>query len=98
MLREVGITLFLASVGLASGGQFVETVFTGDGLMWIGIGIAITMIPLLIMGSIGRKFAKINYFTLMGLMAGSSTNPPAKHSNSLAVNDSRHALILLSIP
>ena len=58
MLREVGITLFLASVGLASGGQFVETVFTGDGLMWIGIGIAITMIPLLIMGSIGRKFAK----------------------------------------
>ncbi|HHT61397.1 MAG TPA: putative transporter [Bacteroidales bacterium] len=88
MLREVGITLFLASVGLASGGQFVETVFTGDGLMWIGIGIAITMIPLLIMGSIGRKFAKINYFTLMGLMAGSSTNPPAlAYSNSLAVND-----------
>lgn len=88
MIREIGITLFLASVGLASGGQFVETVFTEDGLMWIGIGIVITMIPLLIMGFIGRKFAKINYYTLMGLMAGSTTDPPAlAYSNSVAVND-----------
>ncbi len=88
MIREIGITLFLASVGLASGGQFVETVFTGNGLMWIGIGIAITMIPLLIMGFIGRKFTKLNYYTLMGLMAGSTTDPPAlAYSNSVAVND-----------
>lgn len=88
MLREVGITLFLASVGLVSGGQFVETVFTNSGLLWIGAGIAITMIPLLIVGFIGRKFAKINYYTLMGLMAGSTTDPPAlAYANSVAVND-----------
>ena len=88
MLREIGITLFLASVGLASGGKFVETVFTGNGLMWVGLGVAITMIPLLIMGLIGRKFAKVNYYTLMGLMAGSTTDPPAlAYSNSIAVND-----------
>lgn len=88
MLREIGITLFLASVGLASGGKFVETVFTGNGLMWVGLGVAITMIPLLIMGFIGRKFAKVNYYTLMGLMAGSTTDPPAlAYSNSIAVND-----------
>lgn len=88
MIREIGITLFLASVGLASGGKFVETVFTGDGLLWIGLGIAITMIPLLIMGFIARKFTKLNYFTLMGLMAGSTTDPPAlAYSNSVSVND-----------
>lgn len=88
MIREIGITLFLASVGLASGGQFVETVFTSEGLSWIGIGIAITMIPLIIMGIIGRKFAKLNYYTLMGLMAGSTTDPPAlAYSNSVSVND-----------
>ncbi len=88
MIREIGITLFLASVGLASGGQFVETVFTNEGLAWIGIGIAITMIPLLIVGFIGRKFTKLNYFTLMGLMAGSTTDPPAlAYSNSVAPND-----------
>lgn len=88
MLREIGITLFLASVGLASGGKFVETVFTGNGLMWVGLGVAITMIPLLIMGFIGRKFTKVNYYTLMGLMAGSTTDPPAlAYSNSIAVND-----------
>lgn len=88
MLREVGITLFLASVGLASGGQFVETVFTSDGLLWVGIGLAITMLPLLIMGIVARKFAKLNYFTIMGLLAGSTTDPPAlAYSNSVSVND-----------
>lgn len=88
MLREVGITLFLASVGLASGGQFVETVFTNDGLMWVGIGLGITVIPLLIMGIVARKVAKLNYFTIMGLMAGSTTDPPAlAYSNSVSVND-----------
>lgn len=88
MLREVGITLFLASVGIASGGQFVETVFTGNGLLWIGVGVAITMIPLLIMGFIGRKFTKVNYYTLMGLMAGSTTDPPAlAYANTVGITD-----------
>lgn len=79
MLREVGISLFLASVGLAAGGKFVKTVFTGQGLLWVGIGFAITVLPLLIIGFIGRKFAKLNYFTLIGLLAGSTTDPPFWH-------------------
>ena len=88
MLREVGISLFLASVGLASGGKFVETVFSGQGLLWVGIGFVITVLPLLIIGIIGRKFAKLNYFTLIGLLAGSTTDPPAlAYSGSISSND-----------
>lgn len=77
MLREVGITLFLASVGLSSGEHFVETVFTTNGLVWVGIGLCITMIPLLIVGSIARGVLKMNYYEIMGLLAGSTTDPPA---------------------
>lgn len=88
MLREVGITLFLASVGIASGGQFVETVFTSQGLSWIGIGLCITMIPVLLVGFVARKFFKVNYFTLMGLITGSTTDPPAlSYSSSISPND-----------
>lgn len=88
MIREIGITLFLASVGLQAGGQFVETVITSDGLLWVGLGVGITVIPLLIVGSIARKFGKLNYYTLMGLMSGSTTDPPAlAYANSVAVND-----------
>jgi putative transport protein len=88
LLREIGITLFLASVGIASGGNFVDTVIHGDGLLWVGSGVLITMIPLLIAGFIGRKAMKMNYFTLMGLLAGSSTDPPAlAYANATAGND-----------
>ena len=88
MLREVGITLFLASVGLASGNKFVETVFTSNGLIWVGIGFLITVLPLLIVGIIGRKAVKLNYFTLIGLLAGSTTDPPAlAYSTSISPND-----------
>lgn len=88
MLREIGITLFLASVGLASGSQFVETVFTSNGLMWVGIGFLITVIPLLMIGIVGRKAVKLNYYTLIGLLAGSTTDPPAlAYSSSIAPND-----------
>ncbi|HNZ69120.1 MAG: putative transporter [Prolixibacteraceae bacterium] len=88
MLREIGITLFLASVGLMSGGQFAETVFSGDGLLWIGLGFLITILPLLIMGFVARKFAGLNYFILMGLLAGSTTDPPAlSYAGSIANND-----------
>jgi putative transport protein len=88
LLREIGITLFLASVGIASGGQFVDTVVHGDGLLWVACGVIITMVPLLIVGIIGRKALKMNYFTLMGLLAGSSTDPPAlAYANATAGND-----------
>lgn len=77
MLREIGICLFLASVGISAGGTFAETVFSGDGLLWVLWGFLITIIPLLIIGSIARGYYKINYFTLIGLIAGSNTDPPA---------------------
>jgi len=88
MLREVGITLFLASVGLSSGEHFVETVFTANGLMWVGMGFAITVLPLLIVGSFSRGILKMNYFEIMGLLAGSTTDPPAlAYANESSNND-----------
>ncbi len=88
MLREVGIVLFLASVGIEAGANFVETVIAGDGLLYVGIGALITVIPLLIIGTIGRLYYKINYFTLAGLMAGTYTDPPAlAYANQIADND-----------
>lgn len=87
MMREIGITLFLACVGLGAGEKFVDTVVNG-GYAWIGYGFLITIIPLLIIGFIGRYFYKLNYLTLMGLMAGSTTDPPAlAYSNAAAGND-----------
>ena len=76
-LREIGIVLFLAVVGLKSGGQFLETLTEGDGLIWMCYGIAITFIPLLTVGFIARIFTKINYLSLCGMLAGSMTDPPA---------------------
>jgi putative transport protein len=76
-LREIGIVLFLAVVGLKSGGRFVETLVEGDGLIWMCYGIAITFIPLFIVGVIARVFVKMNYLSLCGMLAGSMTDPPA---------------------
>lgn len=88
MLREIGIVLFLASVGIEAGEHFVQTVVDGDGLYYVGYGFLITVIPLLIIGIIARLYCKINYFTLMGLIAGSNTDPPAlAYSNQTAGND-----------
>lgn len=88
MLREIGIVLFLASVGIEAGQHFVQTVVEGDGLLYVGYGFLITVIPLLIIGSIGRLYYKVNYFTLMGLIAGSNTDPPAlAYANQVSGND-----------
>ncbi|MCP5959512.1 putative transporter [Klebsiella pneumoniae] len=76
-LRELGIVLFLAVVGLKSGGGFVATLTQGDGLSWIAYGIFITAIPLLTVGILARMLAKMNYLTLCGMLAGSMTDPPA---------------------
>lgn len=87
MLREMGISLFLASVGISAGAEFVDTVVSPDGLRWILSGVLITMIPALTVGIIGRLL-KINYFTLIGMISGSCTNPPAlAYSSSIANND-----------
>ena len=87
MLREIGIALFLACVGLGAGDGFIETVVNG-GYKWVGYGILITLIPLLIVGVVGRLVFKMNYFTLTGLMAGSMTDPPAlAYANESSGND-----------
>ena len=88
MLREIGIVLFLASVGIEAGGSFVQTVVEGDGLLYVGYGFLITLIPLLLVGIFARWYYKVNYFTLMGLIAGSNTDPPAlAYANQVSGND-----------
>lgn len=88
MLREVGISLFLAAVGVSAGEGFIDTVVNQGGYMWVLYGIIITMLPILLVGIFARKVCKLNYFTLMGVVAGSMTNPPAlAYSNATAGND-----------
>jgi len=88
MLREIGICFFLACVGLGAGENFVDTIVNGGGFNWIGYGIIITLVPLLIIGIIGKAALHINYYTLMGLLAGSMTDPPAlAYANSISDND-----------
>ena len=77
MLREIGLVLFLASVGIKAGANFVNTVVMGDGLYYVLTGFLITIIPILIIGTIARKVYKFNYFTIMGMLAGATTDPPA---------------------
>lgn len=87
MLREVGIALFLAAVGIGAGDGFVEAVVNG-GYRWIGYGFIITVVPILIVAIIARLRLKMNYYTLMGLIAGSTTDPPAlAYANATAGND-----------
>ena len=76
MIREIGISLFLAAVGFGAGGSFVETLLDG-GYVLIGYGVIITLLPLLLIGIIARQWMKLDYFSLMGLIAGSTTDPPA---------------------
>ena len=88
LLREIGLILFLASVGIKAGANFWNTVAHGDGLMYVWVGFLITIIPLLIMGVVARLRFKMNYFTLMGVIAGSTTDPPALgYANQTANND-----------
>jgi len=88
MIREMGICLFLASVGIGAGAQFVEAITSQNGLLWLFCGFLITVLPLIIVGFIAIKFAKFNYLTLMGVLSGSRTNPPLlAYSNSVATSD-----------
>ena len=87
MIREIGISLFLAAVGLGAGKGFVEAIANG-GYWWILFGFAITVLPLLIVGIVARKAMKMDYFSLMGLMSGAMTDPPAlAYANTVATND-----------
>ena len=84
MLREIGLVLFLASVGIKAGNGFFETVIDGDGLLYVLTGFLITVIPILIVGPIARIRYRFNYFTIMGMIAGTYTDPPAlAYANSV---------------
>ena len=84
MLREIGLVLFLASVGIKAGAGFFETVFEGDGMLYVLTGFLITIIPILIIGPIARLRYKFNYFTITGMIAGTYTDPPAlAYANSI---------------
>lgn len=88
LMRELGICLFLASVGISSGQGFAETVFNATGMCWVLWGVLITMIPLIIVGSIARGVYKLNFLTIMGLMSGGYTDPPAlAYANNSSGND-----------
>lgn len=89
MIREIGLCIFLACVGLGTGKEFIDTVFNGNGLAMVGYGAIITMLPLLIGGLIGRYAFHLNYYTLIGVLAGANTNPPAlRYANDLTASDS----------
>ena len=84
MLREIGLVLFLASVGIKAGAGFFETVIEGDGLLYVLTGFLITIIPILVVGPIARLRYKFNYFTIAGMIAGTYTDPPAlAYANSI---------------
>ncbi|MEG0789829.1 MAG: putative transporter [Alistipes sp.] len=87
MLREIGISLFLAAVGIGAGTGFVDAIVNG-GYRWIGYGAIITVVPILVVATVARLWLKMNYYTLMGLIAGSTTDPPAlAFANGTAGND-----------
>lgn len=88
LLREMGICLFLASVGIAAGKNFFSTVFNTQGAIWVGYGFIITVVPLIVIGIIARAKYKLNYFSILGMMSGSYTDPPAlAYANKTAGND-----------
>ena len=88
MLREIGIVLFLASVGIMSGEKFIPTLTSGDGFIWMGYGALITVLPLMVVGLYARIVSKRNYFEICGLLSGSMTDPPAlAFANGLAQSE-----------
>lgn len=88
MLREIGIVLFLASVGIKSGEKFIPTLTSGDGFIWMAYGTLITLVPIIITGFFARFFMKKNFFEICGLLSGSMTDPPAlAYANSIAQNE-----------
>ena len=76
-LRELGIILFLACVGLLSGPRFIETVFSSQGLLWVSLGVIVTIVPLLLVGLLARKWHRMNFMSICGMMSGGMTDPPA---------------------
>ena len=85
MLRELGIALFLASVGLAAGAPFVRAITEGNGVLYAVLGLFITIIPLIIVGCVARVVYKLNYHLIVGMIAGATTDPPTlAYANTLS--------------
>ena len=88
IVREIGITLFLAAVGLKSGGKFIHTLVDGPGLTWMMLAALITLVPLLIVGFVARLVYKLNFLSVCGLLSGSMTDPPAlSFANQIAASE-----------
>jgi len=88
MIREIGIVLFLASVGIKAGENFISTLASGDGFIWMGYGAIITLIPIIIVGLFTKLILKRNFFEICGLLSGSMTDPPAlAFANSIAQSE-----------
>ncbi len=88
MLRAIGLSLYLACLGLDSGAHFFETVFRSEGLLWIGLGVLLTIVPVLILGLIAVKVMKIDFGTATGMLCGSMANPMAlEYANSSLPGD-----------
>ena len=92
MLRRLGLSMYLACLGLSSGSKFFETVFRPEGLLWISLGFAITIIPVIIMGIIALKLIHIDFGTVTGMLCGSMANPMALNYASENVNNNHPAL------
>lgn len=98
MLREVGLALFLAGVGLGAGSDFVHTVVYGGGWRWIGYGLVITCVPISIIAFVARKWLKFGYYPLIGLLAGSMTNPPAlAYASAIAPEKDNPAVVYSTV-
>ena len=89
MLREMDIALFLASVGLSAGDRFVSAFIDGNGLLYVALGLVITVVPLIITGVVARIKFQMNYHLIVGLLAGASTDPPTlAYANTISEKDS----------
>ena len=93
MLREIGIAIFLACVGLEAGNGFIDTIIHKGGYVWIAYGAVITVVPIIIAGLVGRFLMKLDYSTLIGVLAGAHTNPPALAYATEQDKSSDHAAV-----
>jgi putative transport protein len=97
MIREIGIAMFLAAVGFGAGKTFIPTLLDG-GYVWIGYGVIVTLLPLLLVGVVARLWLKLDYFSLMGLIAGATTSPPAlSYADSVSSTNDRAAVVYSTI-
>jgi putative transport protein len=97
MIREIGIAMFLAAVGFGAGKTFIPTLLDG-GYAWIGYGVIVTLLPLLLVGVVARLWLKLDYFSLMGLIAGATTSPPAlSYANSVSSTNDRAAVVYSTV-